>query len=703
MERLTRREYALEGLCCSSCATKIERESAKIEGVEEAVVDFVTKRLVLFSQKNDFEEISSQAQRIVKKIEPEVILQEISQSRPQTHDFGFNKVKMIQFAMSVVLYVIALTPLVSGSIELILFLMAYGLAGFSVLKSAFMNSLRGQFFDENFLMSIATFGAFAIGEYPEAVGVMLFYQIGEMLQELAVNRSRKSISELMDIRPDFAHLKVGDNVKRVSPEMVKVADLILVKPGEKVPLDGIIVEGATHFDTTALTGESMPRYGAEGDAVFGGYINGEGLITVEVSKIYGESTVAKILELVQNAGIKKAPTESHITRFARYYTPFVVFSAVALALIPPYVLQIGSFSEWFYKALVFLVVSCPCALVLSVPLGYFGGIGGASRSGILIKGGNYLEALSQVDTIVFDKTGTLTEGVFKVTEIVSQGRLTDEALLATAALLESHSNHPIARSILKAYGKTTQIEDLVDYEERAGLGIRATVDQKRLVIGNFNFMALEGVSVTPPQDDSTFLFIAIDGVYEGHITLSDQVKPHAAKALQELKALGVKNLIMLTGDRQAVAMRVADSVGIDRVYAELMPQDKVAQFEALEAMKQTKGKTIFVGDGINDAPVLARAQIGMAMGGVGSDAAIEAADVVLMTDELLKIPQAIKIARKTNQIVWQNIIFALGVKLIIMILGALGYATMWEAVFGDVGVALIAVMNSTRALKKTVV
>ncbi|MGE5677018.1 MAG: heavy metal translocating P-type ATPase, partial [Pseudomonadota bacterium] len=527
--------------------------------------------------------------------------------------------------------------------------------------------------------------------------VMLFYQIGEFFQDIAVNRSRKSIAALMDIRPDFANIKVGADTKRVSPEDVNIGDLIVVSPGEKVPLDGRIVEGRSMVDTSALTGESVPREVEPGEDILGGFINKNGVLTVEVTKEFGESTVSRILDLVQNASSKKAPTENFITKFARYYTPAVVFIALGLAILPPLLVPGAAFSDWLYRALVFLVVSCPCALVVSIPLGFFGGIGGASRNGVLIKGSNYLEALNNVDTVVFDKTGTLTKGVFKVTDIkpVNIGK---EELLELAAYAESYSNHPIAMSVMKAYNKEINKSEIDNYDEISGYGIKAKVKGREILAGNAKLMNSENIAYENPDTVGTVVHVAINGEYTGYIVISDEVKEDSERAIRELKKAGVRKTVMLTGDIKSVGQRIGEKLGLDEVHAELLPDQKVEKLEAIEKQKPAKGKLVFVGDGINDAPVLARADIGIAMGGLGSDAAIEAADVVIMTDEPSKIVSAIKIARRTRAIVWQNIIFAMGIKLIVLALGAGGIATIWEAVFADVGVTVIAVLNAMRVM-----
>ncbi|HZK57139.1 MAG TPA: heavy metal translocating P-type ATPase, partial [Clostridia bacterium] len=579
------------------------------------------------------------------------------------------------------------------------YLASYLIIRGEVLQRAGKNILRGRIFDENFLMVIATIGAFAIGEFPEGVAVMLFYQIGESLQDMAVSRSRKSIAQLMDIRPDYANLKIGENEKRVSPIDVSVGDHIIAKPGEKIPLDGIVLEGNSMINTSALTGESVPRGVETGDTVLGGFINMDGLLTIEVTKRFEESTVSKILKLVEDSGSKKALTENFITKFARYYTPVVVFVAIALAAIPPLIIRDAVFSDWAYRALIFLVISCPCALVISIPLGFFGGIGGASRHGILVKGGNYLEALNNVHIVVFDKTGTLTKGVFKVTEINACIDISKDELLEYAAYAESYSNHPIATSILAAYGKEINKKNIENYEEISGHGVKTEVKGKKILAGNKKLMDREGIVYKPVKTIGTAIYIAVEGIFTGSIIISDELREDSKDTISMLKAIGINKTVMLTGDNEGIGKKVASELGIDEVYSELLPDEKVKKIELLNKQKLSKGKLVFVGDGINDAPVLAGADIGVAMGGLGSDAAIEAADVVLMTDEPMKLISAIKIAGRTNRIVWQNILFAIAVKIIILVSGAGGIATMWEAVFADVGVALIAVLNSMRVMK----
>lgn len=705
-EKELKKVILLEGLCCGNCAAKIERETNDLDGVKTAVVDFVSTKLTMeIDNPSKTNIIIEKIKEIVNRIEPDVNVVVLEgngktlKNKSKEAKEESNKGEIIRLAIGATIFGVANIFSFSFYAELILFFASYVLVGGEVVLRALKNIKRGQVFDENFLMGIATIGAFAIGEYPEGVAVMLFYQIGELFQDMAVNRSRKSISALMDIRPDFANIKIGDEIKKVSPEEVGAGDIIVVKPGEKVPLDGIIIEGNSTVDTSALTGESVPRDVEVGDNVLGGVINKNGLLTIEVTKEFGDSTIAKILDLVQNATSKKAPTENFITKFARYYTPGVVYSALALAIIPPLVIDGATFSQWIYRALAFLVVSCPCALVVSIPLGFFGGIGGASRNGVLVKGGNYLEALNNVEIVVFDKTGTLTKGIFKVTETRPQNNVSKDELIEYAAYAESFSNHPIAISILRAYGKEIPQEAIDNYEEISGHGLKVLVRGKEILAGNYKLMNREGIAYEQVETIGTVVHVAVDKAYAGYIVISDEVKEDSANAIKALKAIGIKKTVMLTGDSKNVGTKVAKELGIDEVYAELLPDQKVEKVDMLDKEKSSRGKLIFVGDGINDAPVLARADIGMAMGGVGSDAAIEAADVVIMTDEPSKIAAAIKIAKKTRAIVMQNIIFALGVKGIILILVASGMGTMWEAVFGDVGVALIAVLNAMRAMK----
>ncbi len=579
----------------------------------------------------------------------------------------------------------------------LIFLISYLVLAGDVLILALRNILHGQIFDENFLMGIASLGAFCIRQYSEGVAVMLFYQVGELFQSYAVSKSRKSIADLMDIRPDYANVQQGLELIRMDPDDVKIGDLIVIKAGEKVPLDGTVREGSSMIDTSALTGESLPREVAVGGEILSGCINLNGVLTVEVTKEFGESTVSKILDLVENASSKKSKSEQFITKFARYYTPIVVTLAVLLAILPPLLIRGENFGSWIYRALSFLVVSCPCALVISIPLSFFGGIGGASRRGILVKGSNYLEALAQTEIVVFDKTGTLTKGVFNVQEIRPQG-LTREILLELAAYAESYSNHPISSSLKRAYGKAIQNERISGVEEIPGQGVLATVDGKKIIAGNVKLMKAKQISYFTGELIGTVVHVAVDGSYAGYLLISDEVKEDAAQAIQALKKNGIQKIIMLTGDNQNVGAKIAAELGINQVYAELLPADKVDKLEELLREKSGKGKLAFVGDGINDAPVLARADIGIAMGGLGSDAAIEAADVVIMTDEPSKIATAIKISKKTLRIVYQNIILAISIKVIVLILSALGIVSMWAAIFADVGVMILAVLNSFRAL-----
>ena len=584
-----------------------------------------------------------------------------------------------------------------GWAELGVYLVCYAVIGWDIVWKAITNILHGQVFDENFLMTIATVGALILGEHSEGVAVMLFYQVGEWFQSYAVSKSRRSITSLMDIRPDYANIEKDGKLIQVDPEDVQIGDTIIVKPGERVPLDGKIIKGSSTLDTSALTGESMPREVEAGMEVISGGINQTGILTIQTTKEFGESTVAKILDLVENASDKKGRMENFITRFARYYTPVVVFAALALAVLPPLVTG-QAFSIWIYRALTFLVISCPCALVISIPLSFFGGIGGASKIGVLVKGSNYLEALAYTETVVFDKTGTLTKGSFAVTEIQANG-MTDEELLELAAYAEDYSNHPISLSIQKAYGKKIDNSRITDVQEIAGHGVQAVIDGMTVLAGNAKLMEREHIPYTASNAIGTVVYVAFDGRYAGCIVIADEIKADAPAAIKTLKAAGIRQTVMLTGDADAVGQDVAHRLGLDRAYTELLPADKVDRVEELLAQKSDKGMLAFVGDGINDAPVLARADVGIAMGALGSDAAIEAADVVLMTDEPSKIAAIMQIARKTIRISNENIVFALGVKFLVLILGAVGRANMWAAVFADVGVSVIAILNAIRAMR----
>ena len=582
-------------------------------------------------------------------------------------------------------------------LQIAFFIISYIIVGGDVVKRAVKNIFKGQVFDENFLMSIATIGAFFIGEYPEGVAVMLFYQVGELFQSYAVGKSRKSIASLMDIRPDYANVKKGDELVKVDPDEVQIGDIIVIKAGEKIPLDGKVIEGSSMIDTSALTGESVPREVEVGSDILSGCININGVITAEVTKEFGESTVSKILDLVENASSKKSNSEQFITKFARYYTPVVVIIAVFLAIIPPLVIDGATFSDWIYRALSFLVVSCPCALVISIPLSFFGGIGGASKKGVLVKGSNYLEALAETEIVVFDKTGTLTKGVFNVQEIHPEG-VSKEELLELTAHAESYSNHPISLSLKRAYSKEIDNGRISDVEEISGHGVIATVDGKKVMAGNIKLMKMMDIPYFKGELIGTIVHVAVNNKYIGYIVIADEVKEDSAQAIKELKAANIKQTVMLTGDNKSIGSKVAKELGLDKVYAELLPADKVEKLEELFSQKSKKGKLAFVGDGINDAPVLARADIGIAMGGLGSDAAIEAADVVIMTDEPSKIATTMKISKKTLKIAHQNIVFAIGIKIIVLILSAFGITTMWAAIFADVGVTIIAVLNAFRAL-----
>ncbi|MDP4120441.1 MAG: heavy metal translocating P-type ATPase [Bacillota bacterium] len=695
-----RKKFVLHGLNCANCAAKIEANVKNIDGVAFASMNFATKTLTVeVNNKLELNAIIKKIFKTVNQIESGISITEEGSSKRHNEKPNIKTSKIIRIIFGAVLFLVAIFFKFPERIEFSMYFASYILVGYEVLFKAFRNIVHGQVFDEHFLMSIATIGAFAIKEFPEGVAVMLFYEIGEFFEEIAVNRSRKSISSLMDIRPDFANLKVYDEIKKVPPEEVSVGDIIIIKPGEKVPLDGKVIKGKSLLDTSALTGESLPREIKSGNEILSGSINKNGVLTVKVTKEFGESTVSKILDLVQNASSKKAPTENLITKFAKYYTPVVVFAAAALAVIPPLIIQGATFSEWINRALVFLVVSCPCALVISVPLGFFGGIGAASKHGILIKGSNYLEALNNVDTVVFDKTGTLTMSAFEVTDIKCFNNFDSTDILKYAAYAENYSSHPIALSILKAYDKEIDQSLVSDYNEISGYGIKAIIDGNLVLAGNEKLMLSENIQYEYINEAGTVVHIAVNGKYAGYIVVSAKIKDDSKKAITMLKSIGVKKTIMLTGDNKAISEKIGKDLGLDEIYSELLPNQKVERFELIEKQKAPNSNVIFVGDGINDAPALAQADIGVAMGGVGSDAAIEAADIVLMTDEPSKLIDAIKISKRTHKIIWQNIIFALAVKVIVLFLGAYGIATIWEAVFADVGVTLIAVLNTMRTLK----
>lgn len=601
--------------------------------------------------------------------------------------------------VATILFIVALIIRFSSDwINKTIYIFSYLIVGTEIVRKAIRNIIRGKVFDENFLMTIATIGAFAIGEFPEAVAVMLFYQVGELFQSYAVDKSRESIASLMNIRPDYANLLKNNQEEKVDPNEVKIGDIIIVKPGEKVPLDGKVIEGTSMLDTSALTGEAIPRRSKTGDEILSGCINQEGLLKIQVTKEYGESTVSKILDLVENASNRKAKSENFITKFAKYYTPIVVIIAVILAILPPLLCEDQMFSDWLYRALSFLVVSCPCALVISIPLSFFGGLGGASKIGILIKGSNYLEALASTEIVAFDKTGTLTEGVFEVQKVEAVDMPYQE-LIRLVAHAESYSNHPISTSIKKAYNKEIDNSKVTDIKEITGHGIEALVEEKHILVGNEKLMEQRNINYTKCEQIGTVVYVAINNKYAGYILISDKIKEDSQKAIEELKKNSIKQTIMLTGDRKNVGEEVAKQLNIDKVYTELLPDEKVKKVEELIKEKSQKGKLIFVGDGINDSPVLALADIGIAMGALGSDAAIEAADIVIMTDELSKISKAINLSRKTMRIVKQNIIFAITIKIAVLVLSAIGLSTMWEAVFADVGVSIIAIINALRMLK----
>ncbi len=609
------------------------------------------------------------------------------------------KKRGVKIIISAILFVLALViPFSNELINNGLFIISYLVVGSEILKKAVRNIFRGKVFDENFLMAVATIGAFAIGEFPEAVAVMLFYQVGELFQSYAVDKSRKSIASLMDIRPDYANIEKDGKVEKVDPDEVKIGDIIIVKTGEKIPLDGVVVDGTSSLDTMALTGESVPRVVKTEDEVLSGCINKDGLLKIRVTKEFGESTVSKILDLVENASSKKSKSENFITKFAKYYTPTVVIIAVLLAFIPPIILKdFSTFSVWLYRALSFLVVSCPCALVISIPLSFFGGIGGASKMGILIKGSNYLETLANTETVVFDKTGTLTEGIFEVQDIYVEGIEKDE-LLRIVAHAENYSNHPIAKSVKKAYNKEIDEKIIKNPQELSGKGIWAKIDEKDILVGNEKLMLEEKIDFKKCDEVGTILYVAIDKKYVGYVLIADKIKQDSPKTIRELKAMNIKETVMLTGDKKEVGEYVAKKLNMDKVYTELLPDGKVEKVEELLKQKSEKGKLVFVGDGINDAPVLTISDIGVAMGGLGSDAAIEAADIVIMTDETSKISKAINLSKKTMRIVRENIIFAIFVKIAVLVLTAFGASTMWEAVFADVGVSVIAIINALRML-----
>ena len=700
--------FILKGLDCPNCSAKIEKEVGELAGVSSSSINLMKQSLTISVEEDALSLVTKQIETIVHSHEPDVTVTEyiaessVSTQETKSEDYN-NKIRIIRLIAGALIFISGIISNefinVSLPVYLIFLVLAYIILGGDVVIKAIKNITKGRIFDENFLMSLSTIGAFVIGEYPEAVAVMLFYQIGEYFQDLAVNRSRKSIANLMNIRPDFATVLRNGEQTIVSPKTVSTGEIIVVKPGEKIPLDGIILEGDSMLDTKALTGESVPRTVHKGDEALSGCVNQNGVLTIQVTKAFGESTVSKIIELVENASSRKAPTENFITTFARYYTPVVVIFALILAVAPPLLFN-AEWIEWIHRAFVFLVISCPCALVISIPLTFFGGIGAASKHGVLVKGSNYLESLNNVSTVVFDKTGTLTKGVFKVTEIVPDNGFTVDRILEYGAKAEIYSNHQIAKSIIAAYEKDVDGTNITDYKEISGYGISVTVDNKKILAGNSKLMTAEQIHYRPCNKAGTKVYVAVDGKYAGCILITDEIKEDSKRAIAELKRIGIEKTVMLTGDDEMIGKAVSRKLGLDEYYAQLLPDQKVLKLEELDSQKPLKSKLAFIGDGINDAPVLARADVGIAMGGIGSDAAIEAADVVLMTDEPSKLVEAIEVAKATKHIVIQNIVLALTVKVIFMVLGAFGIAGMWEAVFGDVGVALIAVMNAMRTLKK---
>lgn len=699
------KKLLLSGLDCAHCASKIEAKVQELDGVDQAHLNFIEKTLTIQFKDQTLEaHILDSTEKIVKKLEPDVKVKEISKKTEAESTHKSNKkeksflMEHIEMIIAVILFAAAFA--LKGNVSLVVLAVAYALSGREVLVKAVKNIFNGQVFDENFLMAVATIGAIVLGEYKEAVGVMIFYGIGEAFQDYAVGRSRESIKALLDIKADYANVYKKGLVVKVKPETVKVGQIVLVKPGEKIPLDGRVVEGQSFLDTSAITGEPIPRKAIEGEAVYSGYINQSSPIKVEVTKAFEDSTVYKILEMVENASAKKAPTEKFITKFAKYYTPIVVILAAALAILPPLVTGTLDFAPWVNRALIFLVISCPCALVISIPLGFFGGIGASSKNGILIKGGNYLESLASLDKVIFDKTGTLTHGNFKIDQIVPYD-CDEESLMERLASAEYYSNHPIAKSIMERH-PISESAAIEDYTEIAGKGITAKVKGEQIVAGNLALLASFNMDIPEIKTEAvgTYIHLAADGKYRGYVVIKDQIKKDALDLATNLKAHGVSETIMLTGDRANAAEALAKTLKLDKVYAELLPTEKVSQYESIKAAQTGKGHIAFVGDGINDAPVLALADVGISMGALGSDAAIEAADVVIMNDEPSKIITGIIIAKQTKKIVTQNIVLSLGVKAIVLGLGAAGMASMWAAVFADVGVALLAILNSSRVLAK---
>lgn len=687
------KKYYLEGLDCASCLKKIEDDLRKSDLVEDVVINFTSKTITIQVQTDN--DLKNLVQTTINKYENNIVVKEMHEEQDQHR---LDKKEYSILILGVLVFIIVSFIKFNNIIELVLYITAYLLIGYKVVFTAIKNIFNKQFFDENFLMTVATIGAFSIQEYPEAVAVMLFYQVGELFQTLAVNKSRRSIKALLNLKPDFAKLVTADGIKKLDPDLIKIDDEIIVKVGEKIPLDAVVISGKSYVDNSALTGESKPVFVTVDSQVYAGTINQTAVLNLRVVKLASESTVSKILDLVENASNKKAKTENFITKFAHYYTPVVVLIALFMAVVLPLVLQ-DPFSVWINRGLVFLVVSCPCALVLSIPLGFFGGLGKASHDGILVKGSNYLEALNKIDTVVLDKTGTLTKGNFKVIKINNVSKLSDLEILKYAAHAEIYSTHPIAKSIVEAYGQELDEKLVSNYEELAGQGTKLQINGKDILLGNEDLLKKNQVNYEACNQVGTIVYLVIDNEYAANLVIADELKDDAIMAISNLKALGIKNIVMLTGDNEVVAKEISTQVGLTNYYANLHPSDKLDKLEEIMSNKKTNGAVLFVGDGINDAPVLTRADVGISMGGLGSDAAVEASDIVILNDEPSKIVTAINIANKTRRIVWQNIYFALGLKLLVLILATFGVATIWEAVFADVGVSLIAVLNASRILK----
>lgn len=708
-------ELILEGLDCASCASKIEEKAKKIRYVRESKIDFINKKLnLIIVDDASKEEIICNIKLMVKKLEPHVNVLEKEKSMTSNHEEGYkhshsdesrhghghslDKKSLRKIFLSLVIFSLPLLLGLEGQSRFFIYLISYTIVGHEVVYRAVKNLINLSPFDENFLMTLATLGAFAIGEYPEAVAVMVFYQVGELFQSMAVNYSRRSIKDLIDIKAQYANLEYHKKIFKLDPKKLNINDIIVIKAGEKVPVDSIIIEGSSSLDTSNITGESLPRQVKEGDEILSGSVNKQGLIRARVQKKYEDSTVAKILNLVENSASKKAKMENFISKFARYYTPIVVLVALLIFIIPSFFFG-GDYSEWIYRSFVFLVISCPCALVISIPLGFFGGIGASSKIGVLIKGGNYLEALNQVDTIVFDKTGTITKGVFKVTDILDYNNYKKKEIIKYAAYGESFSNHPIGRAIVKGYDGEIDTELIRAYREIPGKGIEFELEGKKLYVGSKRLLEENNIRVSDSKARGSLVYVASDSEHMGTIIVADEIKENTRETIAQLRRQGIRETIILSGDKGESVEKIRDSAGIDRAYGDLLPQDKVKIFEDIIAKKKNKKKVVFVGDGVNDAPVLARADIGISMGSMGSDAAIEASDIVIMTDDISKISSSLKIAKFTRRVVSQNIVLALGVKALVLVIGALGMATMWQAVFADVGVSLLAIFNSIRILK----